>query len=164
MLSAQHPLNTTVHASGWTHSDRRSSAPHLPLSFISNAHFWLFLPVKVSRDVMEKPFPTQAPQASVGLAELWSLAQGDRVIILVRQIILCNTYFECLPPGMIHSLSRGEETLLRNNNNSKDVNGIEHRGRRGKDSSKVLALSSLLLCCCFHHIQLKGNSRSTKES
>ena len=83
----------------WMHFDSR---------FISHAHFWFVLPVTVSRDDKEKPFPTLVPLASVEFAEVQSVAKGNRAIILVRHIILYNTHFECLPPGMIHSWSRGE--------------------------------------------------------
>lgn len=137
---------------------------HIPCwVFISHAHFWLFLPVTVSRDDMEKPFVAQVPLASVGLAEVWSLAQGDRVIILVRQITLCNTYFWVYATGNDSQLvqRRGKETWLHNINNSTDVKGAQ---RERKDSSKVLTLSLLVFCCCFHYILLKGKARRTEES
>lgn len=92
------------------HRHRHSPAQYpLLLCLTSCAHFWSFPPVTVSRHDKEKPFPTRVPLASVGWAEVWSLAQGGTLIILVCKIILCNTYLVCWPLGVIHSGSRGEE-------------------------------------------------------
>lgn len=108
-ILAWHSFYATIPASAWAHSDRRLSAPHPPAEFHFHAHIWSWLWITVSRDDKEKPFPTQVSLTSVGFAEVQSLAQGSRVIILVCHIVLHNTHFECSPLGMIHSWSGGGE-------------------------------------------------------
>lgn len=67
----------------------------------------------------KSPFAHKSPSppASVGLAEVWSLAQGDRLIILVCQIILRNIFWVFATGGDSEFVQRrGEETQLHNNN------------------------------------------------
>lgn len=67
----------------------------------------------------KSPFAHKSPSppASAGLAEVWSLAQGDRLIILVCQIILRNIFWVFATGGDSEFVQRrGEETQLHNNN------------------------------------------------
>lgn len=146
-ISAQHPLNTTVPASGRMHCDRHSSAPYPLLNSISCAsnskQRW-------HGKALSHTSASGLCWVSGGLVtppRRW----GDNPCTPNH---IMQHLFECLPPGVIHSWSWGEETLLHNSNNSKDVKGTEKR-REKKDSSKVLALPSLHFFCCFQHVQLQ---------
>lgn len=87
ILIARRSLQCLMHRHG------RSPAPHPFLPCLTScAHFWRFPPVTVSRHDKEKPFPTRAPLASVGWAEVRSLAQGGTLIILVCKIVLRNIF------------------------------------------------------------------------